>query len=445
MLLLLLLLLLVVLLPLLLGLGGFPGAMADEWTPRDTASLWALSETALCALRRCIPCAYKLLVESPRALDGQRLVPQCHANVRPEQCPRMGGAAARAAPGAAAARAGLYACEQRILVVGDGDFTFSLALATSLGARADLVCTSYQPLREVREVYAESGATLGALGAFPGARVKHGVDATRLRETLGAELAARQYHRVIFNFPCVPDRPGADGQAEQLEDNKALIRGFLDAAAQIAAPGAQVHIVHKTREPFSWWGIDKLAPPAVTYVRSVVFDRALYPGYIPRKVGEDKSFPVHDAVSYCFSVPDSAADAEAQGTRPTAAKRGKGKGVASAAASKAAAAAAKAAAAAAALQAAVLSCEPAEEAATRLLEPQSIAAFDLVKLTPQRLLQVISLLQLSSQQLVTQAMQSRKRPLENAGSGHGPSKRKPKIKGVHKSPKGGKGRGKKSR
>jgi hypothetical protein len=79
------------------------------------------------------------------------------------------------------------------------------------------------------------------------------------------------------------------------------------------------------------------------------------------------------------------------------------------------------------------------------LEPQSIAAFNLVKLTPQRLLQVISLLQLSSQQLVTQAMQSRKRPLEDAGNGHGPSKRKPKIKGVHKSPKGGKGRGKKSR
>jgi hypothetical protein len=431
--------------------------MADEWSPRATASLWALPETALCALKRCIPCAYKLLVESPRALDGQRLVPQCHANVRPELCPRMGGAAARAAPdaasgaapAAAAARAGLYTCEQRILVVGDGDFSFSLALAISLGARADLVCTSYQPLQEVREVYAEAGATLSALGAFPGARVKHGVDATRLRETLGAELASRQYHRVIFNFPCVPDRPGADGQAEQLEDNKALIRGFLAAAAQVAAPGAEVHIVHKTREPFSWWAIDKLAPPAVTYARSVVFDRALYPGYIPRKVGEDKSFPVHDAVTFCFSKPDSAAnaadaaDADAQGTRPATAKRGKGKGKATAAASKAAAAKAKAAALAPSAKVRVLSCEPAEEAAKSLLSPQSIAAFDLVKLTPQRLLQVVSLLQLSSQQLVTQATQSRKRPLE--GASNGPSKRKPKIKGVHKSPTGGKGRGKKSR
>jgi hypothetical protein len=119
----------------------------------------------------------------------------------------------------------MFTSAMRILVVGDGDFTFSRALVRSFAAAESsdavgshcgcgggstarpgrsLYATSLDTVEELRERYpGVAEACLQELVAA-GATVMHGVDASS-RATLGAALRGvmdeRSLHAVVFNFP----------------------------------------------------------------------------------------------------------------------------------------------------------------------------------------------------------------------------------------------------
>ena len=84
--------------------------------------LYVHRDTLACALGRCVPCLYKVWP------GGRRGLPP---NVRPELCPRARDAAAARRADARGA-VGLYRRGERVLTVGDGAFTFSLALSRLL-------------------------------------------------------------------------------------------------------------------------------------------------------------------------------------------------------------------------------------------------------------------------------------------------------------------------
>jgi hypothetical protein len=101
---------------------------------------------------------------------------------------------------------------------------------------------------------------------------------------------------------------GADGQAQELAENKSLLRGFFVDVQQVLLPHGEVHVTHKTVEPFSWWRIIELALECgLQYEGGVVFDRYVYPGYVNRKVLDKKSFPCNDARTYVFTAPAATA------------------------------------------------------------------------------------------------------------------------------------------
>lgn len=75
-----------------------------------------------------------------------------------------------------------YKQSHRMLIVGDGNFTFSLSLAKLLGG-SNLVATSYDTKEELFKKYAEAEHVTQELLRL-GARVLHGVDATNLEQTL---------------------------------------------------------------------------------------------------------------------------------------------------------------------------------------------------------------------------------------------------------------------
>ncbi len=323
-----------------------------EYQLRDFENLYAFSSTGSCALSGCVACCYKLLVQAPKMLDGEVLKPRCHPNVRPEMCPRLmqGGLNSDAKPG-------FYNSKHRILVVGDGDFTFSLALAKHLGDEANLVATSYQIISELQSIYDKIDITLENLNHFERVTVQHGVDATKLSKTLAPDALAKPFDFVIFNFPCIPDEEGKDGQSSVLEENKRLVRDFLSSAAGLLSPDGQIHVVHKTREPFSWWKIQSLAENIETleYTRDVVFDRSMYPTYIPRKVGKQESFAMFDAVVHCFRIKMPTAEVKEP-----------------------------------------LLLDGTSDEDETLLTPSLLEEFSLVKLTSKRLHQIISFLQLAT-------------------------------------------------
>jgi 25S rRNA (uracil2634-N3)-methyltransferase len=284
--------------------------------------VFAMSETLCCARSGCMPCRAKILI------NAGELGPVPSA--RPETCPRI----ARPPPqrgggGARAARIGLYRRGQRILTVGDGDFTFSLALARALGGR--VVATSHESLHSLRAVYGQACMDSIAELKQLGCEVAHGVDAADLAAALPARCRPADgmgtFDVVVWNFPCVVrDAAGAvleqagggadaRGSAE-LAQNRELVARFVASAASECNAHGEVHITHKVG--LQQWCIEQQGShatdgrnaanhasdggtPALRYAGAVVFDRSAYPPYRPRKALASKSFPIADAQTFVFS------------------------------------------------------------------------------------------------------------------------------------------------
>ncbi|CAI5716230.1 unnamed protein product [Hyaloperonospora brassicae] len=278
----------------------------DESEPqaRDLHLLCVHRDTLRCALQRCVACCYKIVLHSrPGSLP----------NVRPEMCPRMGpktttdaAAKDRNVPAPPSAQAekhciGLYDASKlrRILTVGDGNFSYSLALARALGVDSgvEFVATSHESRTSIVETYPEGETILAELSAMSHVTVKHEVDATDAEQL----KALGQFDRVIWNFPCVRALDGKDGQNDEMESNKKLLHDFFSHVGHVLTATGEVHVTHKTKAPFGQWGIENIAKTNhLCHKRSIIFDRCLYPGYTNKKVLSKGSFPIWDSQTFVF-------------------------------------------------------------------------------------------------------------------------------------------------
>jgi 25S rRNA (uracil2634-N3)-methyltransferase len=253
----------------------------------DLATLYCLQATARCALDGCAVCAHRIC---QHGAPGRPLPPA----QRPESCPRV----VDESPGPDLGQ--LYGgC--RVLTVGDGDLSFSVALAER-GECASLTASTLEPDLEALQREYDGLDVRGHARRIDD--VRYGVDARRLA------FPSASFDRIVFNFPCLPVSDGKDGNSEgsgkadasAIEENKALVRAFVRSAVPLLAPGGEIHIAHKTKEPFSWWGFPDLVSHALlTYRGALVFDRAAYQPYANRKARDKKSFSAIDAVVYVYA------------------------------------------------------------------------------------------------------------------------------------------------
>ncbi|KAL7456426.1 hypothetical protein ACHAWC_007933 [Mediolabrus comicus] len=261
----------------------------------------------------CIPCAYKVACFDI-ALDKEftKLVP----NQRPEVCPRSAANTKTNASndddydsnnnidGIMGYRRGM-----NVLTVGDGDFSFSLAVA-KLVASADndsggmVVATSYEDKPTLQRVYPAFEDTLNSLqNCDTKTIVGYNVDATQLNQTLPSDVLQSnvKYHRICWNFPCTAIGNGQDGQNDAMEENKELVRKFMvNALPYLDKDCGEIHIAHKTKPPYNQWQMEKNGNENFEYKGRLVFDKQLLPPYTPRKALDRKSFPCHDACIYIF-------------------------------------------------------------------------------------------------------------------------------------------------
>ena len=166
-----------------------------------------------------------------------------------------------------------------LLVVGEADFSWSEALlgeaAASSAARL-LTTTSYEAEGELAAKYdgvVDRAARLRASGAA----VRHGVDARRLGDAFGDQ---RRFDVVAFHFP----HTGTDaGLAASIDENRALLRDFLAAAAAVLRPGGEVHVTLVHRYPYTAWRAPLVAAggagAALEFLGAAPFDFGAYPGY----------------------------------------------------------------------------------------------------------------------------------------------------------------------
>nr|CAJ19332.1 hypothetical protein [Triticum aestivum]CAJ19357.1 hypothetical protein [Triticum aestivum] len=183
-----------------------------------------------------------------------------------------------------------YSSAQDILIVGDGDFSFSLALATAFGSGANLVATSLDSYADLNIKYSDATSNVTKLEAM-GATVLHGVDVKDMN--LHANLQLRWFDRIVFNFP-------------HAGSHKELVRSIFATARHMLRRHGEIHVTHKTKHPYSMWGIEQLASQSsLAMVEQAAFQIQDYPGYNQKRGSSwrcDQDFAIGDCCTFKFCL-----------------------------------------------------------------------------------------------------------------------------------------------
>mmetsp|Transcript_38145 Transcript_38145/g.43540 ORF Transcript_38145/g.43540 Transcript_38145/m.43540 type:complete len:366 (+) Transcript_38145:25-1122(+) len=281
---------------------------------RDLTDLFVSQDTLSCAIHNlCVPCAYKI-GNFDVALD--KYFSMRSPNQRPELCPRLMNN--KKIP-YNEDKTHYIKKGMKVLTCGDGDFSFSLALARLLfpsntkgdGLSSTLIATSYESKSTLTQVYPNLIERIKELEHL-GCTVLFHVDATNLGKmttaTTSTKIIDHKFDRIVWNFPCRAGNRGKDGQNDAMEENKRLIRHFAQNARFHLADGGEIHICHKTKPPFNQWKLENIVDTSCQegikyeFLGKIVLDRAIIPPYVPRKALDKKSFPCHDACTYIFRL-----------------------------------------------------------------------------------------------------------------------------------------------
>ncbi|GAX81559.1 hypothetical protein CEUSTIGMA_g8987.t1 [Chlamydomonas eustigma] len=192
-----------------------------------------------------------------------------------------------------------FSTDDTILLVGEGNFSFSAALATLLGSAELITATCFDTEQEVQRKYPDAArhmATVKDLGGI----VLHGVDATKLglHEGLKAGRSNGRFSKIVFNFPHAG--AGIKDQDRNILTNQHLLAGFFSSARQflssplsgvqytaqgpITPPSGQILVTLKTGIPYDDWGLVSLGKAAGYFVHHCTeFKSEFYPGYEHRR------------------------------------------------------------------------------------------------------------------------------------------------------------------
>nr|CAB3457370.1 unnamed protein product [Digitaria exilis] len=193
-----------------------------------------------------------------------------------------------------------------ILTVGDGDFSFSLALARAFGSGANLVATSLDSYVALLIKYREAESNTMELKRF-GATVLHGINVKTMK--LHTELKNRRFDRIVFNFPHAGFKGRGHTELYVIKSHKELVAGFFSNAHHLLERYGEIHVSNKTGHPYDSWDLENLASKSsLVLFKKVVFHKGDYPGY-NQKRGDgpkcNKSFKLGPCCMFKFQISEA--------------------------------------------------------------------------------------------------------------------------------------------
>ncbi|KAF7141674.1 hypothetical protein RHSIM_Rhsim06G0233400 [Rhododendron simsii] len=195
-----------------------------------------------------------------------------------------------------------YCSSHQILLVGEGDFSFSLSLAHSFGSASNIVASSLDSFAELTKKYKQVKSNLVKLVKL-GAYLLHEVDATSMK--LHTDLQMRKFDRIIFNFPHAGFY-GKEDNKDLIKMHREIVHGFFRNARGMLRANGEIHVNHKTTTPFNLWNLEELASQnSLALIGCVDFKAEDYPGYNNKKgngLNSDDPFPLGACSTYKFGI-----------------------------------------------------------------------------------------------------------------------------------------------
>ncbi|GMP75928.1 hypothetical protein CsSME_00032837 [Camellia sinensis var. sinensis] len=196
-----------------------------------------------------------------------------------------------------------YSSSHRILLVGEGDFSFSLSLAKAFSSARNIVSTSLDAHKDLEKKYNKGTWNVRELEEM-GGLVLCGVDATKMSQHFF--LSTQRFDRIIYNFPHV-GFIFPEANSCQIKLNKQLVKGFLtNAKVLLRKEEGEIHVTHKEGDPYNRWDLVKKAEKiGLALHESVPFCKHKYPGYDNKRgcgSHPDDPFPLGDCTTFKFRL-----------------------------------------------------------------------------------------------------------------------------------------------
>ncbi|KAJ3291454.1 hypothetical protein HDU79_002384 [Rhizoclosmatium sp. JEL0117] len=187
-----------------------------------------------------------------------------------------------------------YSHDETMLLVGEGNFSFSNSLLSTIYVQApeNMTSTSYDSEEVVHEKYPDAKSHLTPL-IESGVKVFHGVDARDLGKTKA--LKGKTFDVIVFNFPHVG--LGIKDQDRNVMANQDLISGFFESALKFLKPSGEIHIAIKNSVPYTLWNIKTLGANHGLSLRTKTpfVPETMYPLYAHRRtIGFDERLSTDD-------------------------------------------------------------------------------------------------------------------------------------------------------
>ncbi|KAJ3397904.1 hypothetical protein HDU92_000005 [Lobulomyces angularis] len=175
-----------------------------------------------------------------------------------------------------------YSAKEKILLVGEGDFSFSSSLIQLLNNASNVIATSFDSEKTVAVKYPNSRAFIDHILNVNAneedfenkGKILFDVDCTKLEKY--KKLKEKRFDKIIFNFPHLGK--GIKDQNVTIIEHQKLLEAFFKSASPKLASKMQFN--DESDEPYDEWDIKKVAKlTGLKCKTSFAFSPELYPVY----------------------------------------------------------------------------------------------------------------------------------------------------------------------
>ncbi|ONI18035.1 hypothetical protein PRUPE_3G193000 [Prunus persica] len=198
---------------------------------------------------------------------------------------------------------GHYSSSHKILLVGEGDFSFSACLARAFRSATNMVATTLESEDTLLKEHWSSEAHVDELQRR-GCKVLHEVDVYDMDQH--PTLMFKKFDMIVFNFPHAGHDYWLCERDNELIRHRGLLEAFFRSASGMLGEGGEIHVSHREGYPYDKWKLKELAKKAGLVLKEKVwFEKSDYPGYHQKRGGgieSNKTFPLKECYTFKFSL-----------------------------------------------------------------------------------------------------------------------------------------------